>query len=365
MRANFESLRGARARLDAEAVAAAAAATEAGLRRLAGVLERRRRDGRFVDGHGDLHLQHVWFESEGAEPLLVDCIEFSDELRRIDAASEVAFLAMDLRYRGRQDLAEHFLASYAAESDDFDLFAVVDFYAAYRAAVRAKVAALAAADPALPAPQREAARGSAARHLALAARLLAPPAPGALLLLCGTVGVGKSSVARAAARRGLGVPIASDRTRKLGAGLAPTARTGAGVDQGLYTEVRREAVYADLLERAAPVVDSGRLAILDASFARRRQRDEARAWAARRGIEARLVEVRCPREVALERLRVRAARGSDASDAGPEFLDVSLARFEPPEEWPPERRFAIDTSETGWEPRLEGWLCAPRVTVRA
>jgi hypothetical protein len=155
------------------------------------------------------------------------------------------------------------------------------------------------------------------------------------------------------------VPIASDRTRKLGAGLAPTARTEAGVDQGLYTEARREAVYADLLERAAPVADSGRLAILDASFARRRQRDEARAWAVRRGIEARLVEVRCPREVALERLRRRAARGSDPSDVGPEFLDVSLARFEPPEEWPPERRFAIDTSETGWEPRLEACLCAP------
>ena len=31
----------------------------------------------------------------------VDCIEFSEALRRIDTASEVAFLAMDLAYRGR------------------------------------------------------------------------------------------------------------------------------------------------------------------------------------------------------------------------------------------------------------------------
>jgi len=358
LRANFESLRGHAPGLEPE-VAAAAAATEAGLRRLAAALERRRREGRFVDGHGDLHLQHVWFESEGAEPLLVDCIEFSDELRRIDAASEVGFLAMDLRYRGRRDLAEHFLASYAAQADDFDLLAVVDFYAAYRAAVRAKVAALAAADPALPSPQRHAACGSAARHLSLAAQLLAPPGPGALVLLCGTVGVGKSSAARAASLRGLGVPIGSDHTRKLGAGFALTDRADAGVDQGLYTELRRESVYAALLERAAPVVASGRLAILDASFARRCQRDAARVWAEERGIEARLVEVRCPREVALERLRLRAARGRDPSDAGPDFLEVSLARFEPLEEWAPERRLAIDTSESGWEPRLVEWLCAP------
>jgi hypothetical protein len=47
----------------------------------------------------------------------------------------------------------------------------------------------------------------------------------------------------------------------------------------------------------------------------------------------------------------------------PDFLDVSLARFEPPEEWAPERRLAIDTSETGWELRLVEWLCAPSAHV--
>src|SRR5690606_13843194 len=63
--------------------------------------EARRLAGRVVDGHGDVHLQHVWFEPGRAEPLLVDCIEFRDDLRQIDVAAEVAFLAMDLRYRGR------------------------------------------------------------------------------------------------------------------------------------------------------------------------------------------------------------------------------------------------------------------------
>src|SRR5690606_4039925 len=44
--------------------------------------EARRRAGRIVDGHGDVHLQHAWFEPGCPEPLLVDCIEFRDDLRQ-------------------------------------------------------------------------------------------------------------------------------------------------------------------------------------------------------------------------------------------------------------------------------------------
>ena len=65
--------------------------------------ERRRLAGRAVDGHGDLHLQHLWYERDDAEPIAIDCLEFSEALRRIDAAAEVAFPAMDLRYRGAAD----------------------------------------------------------------------------------------------------------------------------------------------------------------------------------------------------------------------------------------------------------------------
>ena len=54
---------------------------------------------------------------------------------------------MELKARSRADLAERFLADFARESDDHDLYGVIDFYASYRAWVRGKVAALLAADP--------------------------------------------------------------------------------------------------------------------------------------------------------------------------------------------------------------------------
>jgi len=314
--------------------------------------EERRLEGRAVDGHGDVHLQHVWFEADDA-PVLIDCIEFDDELRRIDAASEVAFLAMDLRYRGRRDLGEHFLAAYAAASDDFGLYGVVDAYASYRALVRGKVAALAAADEGIGAEQRSAAAHSARRHLDLALELLQPPAAGALVLTCGTVGCGKSTVARALAERCDGVVIASDRTRKHLAGVAAAHRSDDAKDRGMYAPERRRAVYEALRERAASVVGSGRTAILDATHHERAERERMRGWARDHGVAVLLVAVGCGPEVARERLRERQAAGRDPSDAGPELLDASLADFEAPTEWPTADRFEVRTDTGGLENALE------------
>jgi aminoglycoside phosphotransferase family enzyme/predicted kinase len=308
------------------------------LARCAERLEARRREGRAVDGHGDVHLQHVWFEAGPEAPVLVDCIEFSEGLRRIDTASEVAFLAMDLRYRGRRELAERFLRRYAEHSDDFGLYGLVDLYAGYRAAVRAKVAGLAAQDAAIGGAQRGAAQASAARHLALAEALLADPRPGPLVLLCGTVGSGKSSVAQQLADRVGGAVVTSDRVRKRLAGLAPEIRATAGTGQGIYTAAWNEKTYAALLERAEPVLSSGRPALLDATYSAAAERRRAFARAAELGAPVWLVEVRCSEAVARERLARRAREGRDPSDAGPERLASSLARFEPPDEWPAQRR---------------------------
>jgi aminoglycoside phosphotransferase family enzyme/predicted kinase len=320
--------------------------TSARLTSLRSRFEARRLAGRAVDGHGDLHLDHIWFEEGEEAPLVIDCVEFNDDLRRIDPASEVAFLAMDLRYRKRADLAEFFLHAYARRADDYGLFGVVDFFSAYRALVRAKVAALAALQPSIAASQRAMARVSVENHLTLAESLLEGPASGALILLCGTVGSGKSTIARQLALSGCGIPIASDRVRKALAGLPETARTAAGPDQGIYRPDQTERVYIGLLERATAIIEGGRTAILDASFSKRAQRDAARAWADGRGIPIRLIEVRCDPDIAGSRLRERERIGTDPSDAGPDFLPTSRARFEAPDEWPASDRQVIWSSRS-------------------
>jgi uncharacterized protein len=123
--------------------------------------------GRVRDGHGDLRLEHVYFECPD-EPTIIDCIEFNDRFRFADVCADVAFLSMDLEAHGRVDLAERLLARYARESNDFDLYALVDFYESYRAFVRAKVATFLAADADVDEPARVRAAAEARRHFLLA-----------------------------------------------------------------------------------------------------------------------------------------------------------------------------------------------------
>lgn len=309
--------------------------------------------GRAVHGHGDLHLQHVWYESPDAAPLVVDCVEFRREFREIDAASEVAFLAMDLTHRGRRDLAEHFLRSYAARSDDFDLYSVVDYFIAYRAAVRAKVGELARRDPEVAPAQRERAERSAREHLALAAAALEERPSAALVLVCGTIGSGKSSAAARLAERMNGVVIASDRVRKHLAGLDPLSRSGASATASIYSAASTEATYQGMRERAVPALRSGRPVILDATHSTRAGRERTRAWAAALGLDPWLLEVTCPDALARERLAARRARDDDPSDAGPELQAASASAHEPPREWPPARHFRVDTGTADWSAGLE------------
>ncbi len=321
------------------------------LRRRAGELvaarredfEARRTRGRVVDGHGDLHSEHVWFERDESDPLMIDCIEFREDFRRIDAASDAAFLAMDLTYRGRADLAGRFLRRYAAASGDYHLFRVVDYFLSYRALVRAKVASLVAVDGTLPDEQREHAQRSTREHLDLGFRFLEARAPGAVVLLCGMIGTGKTTVAEALADATGGVVISSDRVRQ-----HVTAPSGDGsYAQGRYSDAGRAAIYGRMLDEARHVIVSGRTVILDATYSRRAWRDAAADWAREHDVRCELVEVFAPRDEILERLAERAAAGNDASEAGPGLYDSIRAEFEEPVEWP--ERIRIDTSSSSWE----------------
>ncbi len=362
----------ARANFDALAHAPASLAPPGEIdeaRRLAEVFANDRRDefearraaGRVVDGHGDLHCEHVWFERDDSEPLMVDCLEFRDDFRRIDAASDAAFLAMDLAYRGRADLAARFLRRYARDAGDYHLFAVVDYFLSYRALVRAKVASLVAVDEAMPAPQREHAERSVRDHLDLGLSFLQPRGPGRLVLTCGTIGTGKTTVAETIADASGGVVISSDRLRESSpetgrnASDEPPARPQVDAPYGAdrYSDAARAAVYDRMLAQAAHVVGSGRTAILDATFSRRAWRAKAAAWARGRGCEAFLVEIVAPKDEVIERLAARASAGNDASEAGPGLYDAMRAEFEEPHEWPEARRGRVDTSAPSWRDDVE------------
>ncbi len=92
--------------------------------------------GRIRDCHGDLRLEHIFW---GDEISIFDCIEFNERFRYTDTAADIAFLAMDLDYQGREDLSDHLIQTFIRKSDDQELMKVLNFYKCYRAYVRGKV----------------------------------------------------------------------------------------------------------------------------------------------------------------------------------------------------------------------------------
>ena len=251
-------------------------------------------------------------------------------------------------------LAERFLRRYAAETDDFHLYTVVDYFLSYRAAVRAKVAAMAAGEPELPQDQRRAARESASRHLDLAIEVLRTRQGGAVVVLTGVVGTGKSTAADLISETLCdAVVVSSDRIRKRMAGLAATERAPATVEGGIYTEDDTRRVYAGLLERAQSIVISGRVAVLDATFSRHAQRAAAAEFARLRGVPVLLVETQCAQASVLRRLEARERVDDDPSDAGPAFFAEHVVRYEPVESGEHGTHITIDTARPSWQCDLE------------
>jgi len=111
------------------------------------LFDKRVKDGRIRDCHGDLHAAHVCL-ADGI--CIFDCIEFNDRFRYGDVASEVAFLAMDLDRFRHADLSQAFVNAYIRFSRDEELPQLLNFYKCYRAYVRGKVSSFMLDDPYIP-----------------------------------------------------------------------------------------------------------------------------------------------------------------------------------------------------------------------
>ena len=240
-------------------------------------------------------------------------------------AGDVAFLAMELDARSRPDLAAGFLAAFARESGDYDLYGVLDFYLSYRAWVRGKVATILAADPSVGTEKAHRKSREAEKLFALARAYAEPRRElGPLVAVGGVIGAGKSTLAHALGRS-LGFPVIdSDRTRKILAGVPPTQQAPADA----YTEAFTRRTYDELFRRVDVVLGSGRGAILDATFRDRDLRLRARELARHHGRPFRFVEAICDDTTLRARLRARAA-GVSVSDATEGLLDRVRREFEP------------------------------------
>ncbi|MGA2836590.1 MAG: AAA family ATPase [Acidimicrobiales bacterium] len=285
--------------------------------------------GRVCDGHGDLQADDVFCLDDGVRVL--DCVEFSDELRYVDVCADVAFLAMDLERLGYADEAARFLLDYQELADDRFPDPLLHHYLAARAYVRAKVCCLQAA---------QGAPGAASRALEFQRIALDHLRRSAvtLVLVGGLPGSGKSTLASGlGAARGWTV-LRSDEIRKETDGAV--GERIARDPSGPYGTAATDAVYGALLDRAGRALGRAESVVLDASWIDARRREAASELADRRSSE--LVELCCvvAPEEADRRIRIRLADGSSESEATPAVRESMGRRMDP---W--ESATVIDTSQ--------------------
>jgi predicted kinase len=272
---------------------------------------------RIVDGHGDLRPEHIYLTRP---PLVMDCIEFSQQFRQLDVADELAFLAMECdrlqaSWVGQDLLDRCHRAMSAAPSAS-----LVAFYKVYRACVRAKVLQLRARQ--LEGEQAEVARRTARNYLELAAGYQ-HDLPGPILLVVGgLMGSGKSTLARRMGET-LGIDVLSTdeiRHARFGASSVPAAFAG-----GHYSDDKRACVYQEMFSRAEQALDQGVSVVLDGSFVSQEACQRAAELSRRAQLSLKLRCV-CPDDVARQRIIARrqqvAAEGSMLSEARPELYDL-------------------------------------------
>ena len=266
--------------------------------------------GRVRECHGDLRLEHVVL---GREVEIVDCVEFDPGLRRIDVTADLAFLVMELREAGRADLADVLVRSYRAAGGDAGSDALIAFFAAYRAQVRAKVGLL------------RGDRQEADRLLALADRLAWRARGPLVIAVGGAAATGKTTLAAGLAAAS-GLPhVSSDMTRKRMLGVEPTARAPLAA----YSREAGLRTYRELGRLAA----SAGSVVVDATFRRRSERDAFRDGLGA-GPPAVFVECRAPRDVVRRRAAERLADPDRVSDATPDIALRQHDAFEPFDEVP-------------------------------
>ena len=298
------------------------------LERLSALLAERARAGAVRRCHGDLHLGNIVLIGE--RPVPFDALEFNEALATIDVLYDLAFLLMDLEFRGDRRAANLVLNHYVGArpaGGEIEGLAALPLFLACRAGVRAVVAVERSRQK--PAAEREADKLLARRYVAMANAFLAPP-PASLVAVGGLSGTGKSTLAaRLAPEIGPSpgaLHVRSDVERKRLFGVEETQRLGPEH----YAEAVSDKVYALLLDTAERALAASHAVVVDAVFAKPAERRAVAEIAERTGRSFAGLWLEAPVEKLVARVEVR--RG-DASDANAQVVRGQAARDLGPIAW--------------------------------
>jgi aminoglycoside phosphotransferase family enzyme len=129
------------------------------------LFKKRMQNGKVRFCHGDIHSGNIFVADK---IYIFDAIEFNDRLRCSDVAADIGFLAMDLEFKNKPELAKLLVERYIEYSKDLEIGDVLAFYKCYRAYVRGKVISFKLNDPNIDNREKEQAKIEAKRYFKLA-----------------------------------------------------------------------------------------------------------------------------------------------------------------------------------------------------
>lgn len=258
--------------------------------------------------HGDLHLNNLcrWQE----QLYLFDCIEFNEPFRYVDVMYDVGFVVMDLLSKNCAALATVFLNHYVERTGDWEGVQLLPLYISRQAYVRAKVTSFLLGDPSVDEDSKRKAAETAAGYYRLSWSVCQPRS-GAVYIMAGLSGSGKSATARQLASQINAIHLRSDAVRKHLAGV-PLDQRG---DDSLYTPAMTEKTYDRLLTLGIALAQVGYPVILDAKYDRQSLRQSAIAAIQQAELPVSIVYCTAPPEVLEQRVRDRAGDIADATVA--------------------------------------------------
>ncbi len=284
-------------------------------------LAARQHDHHIRNCHGDLHLKNIALFNN--RPTAFDCIEFNDEFRMIDTMNDAAFLVMDCDARNRADLGYRFLSRYLEQTGDYAGLELLPLYLSYRAGVRGKVSCLSADNPALRQDEAAELYNAARDYFVLAEQYLSHRKPH-LFIIGGLSGSGKSHLSLLGLRYEKAIIIRSDATRKRIA--------EHHTELPLYSQTMHRLTYQAMFDAAKTALKAGFSVILDATFLHPASRQAVIELGATLNTPLSFYWLEMDKELLRKRIKQRAARNSDISDADLEVLKGQLDKYRRPDE---------------------------------
>ncbi|ADD68289.1 gluconate kinase [Denitrovibrio acetiphilus DSM 12809] len=286
------------------------------------LLNKRVKDGFVVDGHGDLRLEHIYMEGDTFG--LIDCIEFNKRFRFNDVMSEMGFLCTESDQMGDTAFADGLMDGFLSVYDDEGSANLINFYKAYRAMVRAKVACFLLADKDESFEFYEDKRAEIAKYMEMAVIYSLNMFETKAVIFYGLMASGKTKNARTFAEAYPVEHVNTDVVRKLMHGIDPDAKVHVDFGAELYSAENSAKLYEYMGDMVESNKALGRMTLIDGSFTKICYIDQLCSKYTGKFTKVRF---HAPEDVVMDRLQKR-LEAVTASDGRPEIYEAQKASAE-------------------------------------